>query len=95
MSHAKTLRRKEDRDGIVLVLLQDCGASNRGAVLLRGAVLPGRKHERSEASSARGMRGRLRGLRAGRPTPVRLRWRLISRVKVLVWVMLPPSIRKW
>ena len=35
----------------------------------RGAVLPGRKHERSEASSARGMRGRLRGLRAGRPTP--------------------------
>ena len=26
------------------------GASNRGEVLLRGAVLPGRKHERSEAS---------------------------------------------
>jgi len=26
---------------------------------------------------------------------VRLRWRLISRVRVLVWVMLPPSIQKW
>ncbi len=44
------------------------GASKRGASK-RGAVLPGRNYERSEASSARGMRGRLRGLRAGRPTP--------------------------
>jgi len=33
----------------------------RGEVLLRGEVLPGRKHERSEASIACGLRGRLRG----------------------------------
>ena len=37
--------------------------------LLRGAVLLGRKHERSEASSARGMRGRLRGQRPRRTAP--------------------------
>ena len=36
---------------------------------LRGAVLPGRKHERSEASPARGMRGQLRGLRPRRTAP--------------------------
>ena len=36
---------------------------------IRGAVLLGRKHERSEASRSRGMRGPLRGQRARRPTP--------------------------
>ena len=70
MLRAKKQRRKAARDAELL--LQDSSALY--VVLytwcsIRSAVLPGRKHERSEASSARGMREQLRGQRARRPTP--------------------------
>jgi hypothetical protein len=49
-AHAKKQRRKEDRRG------KYCHRIS-GAVLECGVVVPGRKHERSEASSARELRG--------------------------------------
>jgi hypothetical protein len=48
-SHAKKRRRKEVREGRIVAAGSWC--------LLRGAVLLGRKDERSEASSARELRG--------------------------------------
>jgi hypothetical protein len=54
-------------------------------------------HESGQNSrtAVRRLRLRVVGEPLGTMALVRLRWRLISRVRVLVWVMLPPSIQKW